>query len=85
MVDEADFIGRLTSVFREQLDDEKLKIRMDTVRADLESWDSLAHVRIVMGVEAAYGIQLDVAEIESIKSVRDFYDSVNAHLSTKQR
>jgi acyl carrier protein len=79
MVDPAEFIKTLTGIFREELDDGKLTITMDTDQSDLESWDSLAHIRIVMGVERAYGIQLDVSEIESIKSVRGFYGAVESH------
>jgi acyl carrier protein len=79
MVDPAEFIKILTGIFREELDDGKLTVTMDTAQSDLESWDSLAHIRIVMGVERAYGIQLDVSEIESINSVRGFYGAVESH------
>jgi acyl carrier protein len=81
MVDPAEFIGTLTRIFREELDDGKLAITMDTDQSDLDSWDSLAHVRIVMGVERAYAIQFDVSEIENIKSVRGFYGAVESHLA----
>ena len=79
MVDPAEFVETLTKIFREELDDGKLKITMDTDQSDLESWDSLAHVRIVMGIERAYAIQFDVSEIETIKSVRGFYGAVDSH------
>jgi acyl carrier protein len=79
MVDPAEFIDTLTRIFREELDDGKLTITMDTDQSGLENWDSLAHVRIVMGIEGAYGIQFDVSEIENIKSVREFYAAVNSH------
>jgi acyl carrier protein len=79
MVDPDDFVARLTAICREQLDDDKLTIRMETEQSNLVGWDSLAHVRIVMGVEREFGVQLDVEEIETIKSVRGFYDAVNSH------
>jgi acyl carrier protein len=79
MVDPDEFVARLTTIFREQLDDDNLTINIDTKQSDLGGWDSLAHVRIVMGVEREYGVQLDVDEIETIKSVREFYAAVNSH------
>ncbi len=85
MVDPDEFVTRLTAIFREQLDDEKLTIGMDTQQSDLGGWDSLAHIRVVMGVEREYGVQLDVEEIESIKSVRGFLDAVNAHGGSDRR
>ena len=79
MVDPEKFIETLTRIFREELDDGKLKITMETSQSDLDTWDSLAHVRIVMGIERAYEFQFDVSEIENIKSVRGFYDAVESH------
>jgi len=79
MVDPAEFIETLTRIFREELDDGKLTITMETNQSNLDNWDSLAHVRIVMGIERAYAIQFDVSEIETIKSVRGFYGAVDSH------
>jgi acyl carrier protein len=79
MIDPEEFVETLTRIFREELDDDKLTIFMDTNQSNLENWDSLAHVRIVMGVERAYAIQFDVSEIENIKSVRGFYSAVDLH------
>lgn len=80
MIEAADFIVELTAIFRQELDENYLSISMTTVQSDLDSWDSLAHVRIVMALERAYGIQFDVTEIETINSVRGFYDAVNRQL-----
>lgn len=80
MITETDFITRLTPVFREELELDDLDISMETQQKDIENWDSLAHVRIVIGVERAFHVQLDVAEIEGITSVRGFYAAVNHHL-----
>ena len=79
MIDSSEFVARLTEIFREELDKEDLDITMQTIQSDIEDWDSLAHVRIVMGIERAYNIQLDVAEIEKINSVRGFYEAVTRH------
>jgi acyl carrier protein len=79
MIDEKKFLEKLAEVFREELELPSLRLAMDTVRGDLEPWDSLAHVRLVIGVERLFDVQLDVAEIESIASVRDFYDAICRH------
>ena len=73
---EANFLARLNQIFREELEQDDLEITMNTRQADLQDWDSLAHVRIVVSLERTFGVQLDVAEIETIDSVRGFYDAV---------
>jgi acyl carrier protein len=79
MIDEADFLEKLAEVFREELEQPDLSISMRTVREELENWDSLAHVRLVIAVERLFDVQLEVAEIESIASVRDFYAAISRH------
>jgi acyl carrier protein len=77
---ESEFLAKLTTIFREELEQPGLQISMETSKDTLESWDSLAHVRIVVGVERTFGIQLDVEEIEDIATVRGFYTAVIRHL-----
>jgi len=79
MAESANFLSKLTVIFREELEQDDLTITMQTKQSDIESWDSLAHVRIVMRLEREYNIQLDVSEIEGINSVRGFYDAVESH------
>jgi acyl carrier protein len=80
MLDEAGFIARLAVVFREELDQPDLEINMQTVQQDIGQWDSLAHVRLVVGVERAFGVQFEVAEIENMGSVRGFYEATRRHM-----
>jgi len=77
---EDDFLAKIGPILREELEQDTLQVSMATSQSALESWDSLAHVRIVVAVERELGVQLDVAEIESINSVRGFYDAVCRHL-----
>ena len=41
----------------------------DTEGADVAAWDSFGHVRIVLAVEAEFGVELTMAEIEQSASV----------------
>jgi len=63
-------LARVQDVFRSELDNDDLVISMDTNQAGLKAWDSLAHIRLVSGIEASLNIQFSLAEIEKINSVR---------------
>ena len=63
---------RVQDVFRAELDDEGLVIGPDTSQKNLKAWDSLAHVRLVSGIENEFDIQFNLTEIEQIASVRQF-------------
>jgi len=67
-----DVLARVQEVFRAELDDEDLVIAPDTSQRNLKAWDSLAHIRLVSGIENEFDIQFSLAEIEQINSVRQF-------------
>ncbi len=65
-------LARVQDVFRAELDDEDLVIAPDTSQKNLKAWDSLAHIRLVSGIESEFDIQFSLAEIEQTTSVREF-------------
>ena len=73
-------LARVQNVFRAELDDDDLVIGMDTRQADLKAWDSLAHIRLVSGIENEFDIQFTLAEIEQMTSVRQFVERIGEHL-----
>ena len=72
-------LARVQDVFRAELDDDDLTISMETKQKDLKAWDSLAHIRLVSGIESEFDIQLSLAEIEQISSVRQFVELIRQH------
>jgi acyl carrier protein len=73
-------LARLQDIFRAELDNDDLVIGIDTRQADLRGWDSLAHIRLVSGIENEFDFQFSLAEIEQINSVRQFIDAIGEHL-----
>ena len=43
---------------------------------DVEEWDSLTHVSLVIAIEQAFNVRLRVGEIEATKNVRDLADLI---------
>lgn len=77
---QAAILERLQEIFRAELDDDDLVIGMNTRQADLNAWDSLAHIRLISAVESEFGFELSLKEIEEINSVRQFVDAIRDHL-----
>ena len=69
-------LARVQDVFRAELDDDNLTVALDTRQKDLKAWDSLAHIRLVSGIESEFDIQFSLAEIEQVNSVRQFVDLI---------
>lgn len=49
-----------------------------TAANDVEEWDSLSHVRLIVAVEQAFGVRFTNAEVERFRCFGDLVDSVVA-------
>jgi acyl carrier protein len=68
-MDETEIIKKLTDVFRDNLDLDDLSLTLETSAADVDGWDSLAHVRLMIATERAFGCRFETAEISGLKNV----------------
>ena len=64
--------SRLNQVFRDIFDDPSLEITESTTADDVEAWDSLTHIDLIVQVEAEFKIKLSTGEVRNLKNVGDF-------------
>ena len=58
------------------LDD--LEVTPDTTAADVEEWDSLSHIRLMVAIERHFGIKFSNAEIEALQNVGDLVKAIDS-------
>lgn len=61
--------NRLQEVFRETFEDDQIELNDDMTAADLDEWDSITHITLVISVEAEFGMRLNAAEIGELENV----------------
>lgn len=59
----------LTPILCDVLDDDELVISEVTTALDVEGWDSLANIRIMVSIEKAFNVRFTAAEISDLKNV----------------
>ena len=64
-------IEKITEIVRDELEDDSIVLTPETQAKQVPGWDSLAHVRIVIGVESAFGLRFDTNEITGLGNVGD--------------
>lgn len=67
-------ISRIRDVMRDVFDVEDLEITDTTSAADVEEWDSLSHIRLVVAIEREFSVQFSNSEIEDMQNVGDLAD-----------
>jgi acyl carrier protein len=75
-------LNRLSALIGDLLELDDLTLTMATTAQDVPGWDSLAHVRIVLAAEQAFGARFATAEIASLKTVGDLVNLIKDHSRT---
>lgn len=70
----------LTEVFRQVFDDDSIVLTRDTTANDIEEWDSLTHINLVVAVEARFKVKFALGELQTLKNVGEMIDLVNKKL-----
>ena len=72
---------RLTDVFRDVFDDGNLVINPKTTARDVDGWNSLANIRLMIAIEGEFDIKFDVGEFQEYRSVGDLVAGVTRRIS----
>ena len=67
----------LTEVFRQVFDDDSIVLTRETTANDIEEWDSLTHINLVVAVEARFKVKFALGELQTLKNVGEMIDLVN--------
>ena len=61
----------LEGVFRDVFDDDTLALRPEMTAADVEKWDSLTHIDLIVALERKFKIKFTTAEVAKLKDIKD--------------
>lgn len=67
----------LNEVFRDVFDDEDITVTDNTTANDIEDWDSLEHINLVVAVEKKFGMKFSMGEVTSMKNVGEMVDIIS--------
>ena len=76
----AEGMEKLQPIFQDQFDDEDLNVTDATTAADVEDWDSLAHMVLLAAIEENFGIRFSLGEVNSFANVGAMADCIVKHL-----
>ena len=67
-MDDAEIYARLDRVFDDVFGDD-IKVTPELTAKDVDGWDSVTHVRLMLSVERAFKIKIHASEIGKLENV----------------
>jgi acyl carrier protein len=80
MMDKSEILSQVTAIFADVLDNESIVLKDETTAKDVEGWESLTHIELVVSIEKHFKIRFTSREIQSWKNVGEMTDSIIAKL-----
>lgn len=71
-----DIEERVQRIFQEVFDDPKLQVESHTTANDVEEWDSLTHINLIVAIEKSFKIRFTTAEVTGMKNVGDLLSAI---------
>ena len=75
-----EILEKIHPIFLEEFDVEELIITEETTALDIDEWDSLSHIQLVVAFEKSFQIRFTSSEIQSWKNVGQIIDCISSKL-----
>lgn len=77
-----EILSKLNEIFIDVMDlDDDFKLTEEMTADDIEEWDSLSHIQLMVGIEKTFGVKFTSKEILGWDEVKDCVDSIAYKLS----
>jgi acyl carrier protein len=77
-MDEPQIYTRLGKIFEDVFDDDSIQVTPDLTAKDVDGWDSLAHIRLILTIEKAFKVKFSTSEIGKLEKVGDLAAIIKA-------
>jgi acyl carrier protein len=79
-MDEAQIYSRLAEIFEDVFDEGSMEITPELSAKDVDGWDSLTHIRLILTVEKAFKLKFSTSEIGKLENVGDLVALIAARV-----
>ena len=77
-MEKEEILLKVQDIFWDILDDESVTLTYETTASDVEGWDSLTHIQLIVAIEKSFKVKFTTLEILSWKNVAEMVDCIAA-------
>lgn len=79
-----ELLDRLNKIFCEVFDDDDIKIAREMTANDIDGWDSLSHVNLIVAIESKFSINFSQKELLTFKNVGELLNCIHSKITITQ-
>ena len=77
-----EILKKVQDIFIDVLEDEDIELSYNTTSNDIEGWDSLNHIVLIVEIEKEFKFKFKLEEIQSFKNIGEICDSIYNKINT---
>lgn len=75
-----DILKELEIIFQDVFDDDSIKLSESTNANDIEDWDSLMQVRLIVAIEKNFSVKFTLDEVQALNNVGDMVKLIQSKI-----
>jgi len=79
-MEKEDFLKQIQAIFIDVLDNEEIVINTETTANDVDEWDSLTHIQLIVAIEKHFKVKFLANEIHSWKNVGEMITCIQSKI-----
>lgn len=77
-MERTEILSRVQDIFRDTLDNDEIELTDTTTADDIDEWDSLSHIQLIVAIEKSFNIKFTAKEILSWKNIGEMIDCIKS-------
>jgi acyl carrier protein len=79
-MDDAPIYERLSGIFHDIFEDDSIVVTPTLSARDVDGWDSLTHIRLLLTVEKSFKVRFTTTEINKLENVQGLVKLIQTRL-----
>lgn len=75
-MDKEEILKKVQDIFKDVLEDEDIELSYNTTSNDIEGWDSLNHIVLIVEIEKKFNFKFKLEEMQSFKNIGEICDII---------
>ncbi len=75
-----EIIAQVNDIFKDVLDNDEVMISASSTANDVDEWDSLTHIQLIVAIEKHFKIRFSSGEIQGFKNVGEMCQAIKIKL-----